>query len=99
MATAMTTILSPSSVGDMTDAQTGKIQGDDSRMYYLDPRPYPRLSAEQMDRLFPQVALYLALQDSPRPVKIGTVTPKGEQLELFPPETSERLDVSNVLDI
>jgi hypothetical protein len=51
-----------------------------------DSRPYPRLTAEQQDNVLRQVALYLALQDSQRPVKIGAVTPTGEQLELFPPE-------------
>jgi hypothetical protein len=65
-------------------------------MYHLDPRPYPRLTAEQMDRLLPQVALYLALQDRFRAAQHGAVTTKGEQFELFPPETSERLDVLNV---
>jgi hypothetical protein len=75
-------------------------------MYHLDPRPYPRLTAEQMDRLLPQVAQYLAVTDWCRagrhardfvdPSIHMPVTTEGEQLELFPPETSERLDVSNV---
>jgi len=65
-------------------------------MPLLDPRPYPRLTEEQKDRILRQVVLYLAMQDSQRPVKIGTVAPQGEQLELFSPETFERLDVSNV---
>jgi hypothetical protein len=65
-------------------------------MYHLDPRPYPRLTAEQMDRLLPQVALYLAMQDRFRSAQHDAVATKGEQLELFAPETSERLDVSNV---
>jgi hypothetical protein len=47
-------------------------------MYHLDPRPYPRLSAEQIDNMLRQVALYLSLQTP--------VTTEGEQLELFPPE-------------
>jgi hypothetical protein len=65
-------------------------------MYHLDPRPYPRLTEEQMDRLFPQVALYLALQDRFRSAQHDAVATKGEQLELFSPGTSENLDVSNV---
>jgi hypothetical protein len=65
-------------------------------MYHLDPRPYPRLTAEQMDRLFPQVAQYVALQDRFRAAQYGAVATEGEQLELLPPETFERLDVSNV---
>jgi hypothetical protein len=32
-------------------------------MYDLDPRPYPRLTAEQIDNMLRQVALYLALMD------------------------------------
>jgi hypothetical protein len=67
---------------------------------------YPRLTAEQMDRLFPQVAQYLAMMDWCRsgrhardfvdPSIQTPVTTEGEQLELFPPGTAERLDVSNV---
>jgi hypothetical protein len=52
-------------------------------MYILDPRPYPRLTAEQMDRLLPQVALYFALQDRFRATQHGAVATEGEQLELF----------------
>lgn len=52
-------------------------------MYHLDSRPYPRLSAEQMDRLLPQVAQYFALQDRFRAAQHGAVATKGEQLELF----------------
>jgi hypothetical protein len=48
-----------------------------------DPRPYPRLTAEQMDRLLPQVALYLALQDRFRSAQHDAIATKGEQLELF----------------
>jgi hypothetical protein len=65
-------------------------------MPLLNPRPYPRLTAEQMDRLLPQVALYLALQDRFRSAQHDAVAITGEQLELFPPGTSEHLDVSNV---
>jgi hypothetical protein len=32
-------------------------------MYVLDPRPYPRLTAAQIDHMLRQVALYLALMD------------------------------------
>jgi hypothetical protein len=75
----------------LTLAQTRKIEGEHARMYHLDPRPYPRLTAEQKDNVLREVALYLSLQ--------APVPTEGEQLELFPPGTSERLDVSNVLDV
>jgi hypothetical protein len=64
-------------------------------MYHLDPRPYPRLTAEQLDNVLRQVALYLALMDwcrSGRDVRdfdyvlygIHTrVMTKAKQLELF----------------
>jgi len=75
-------------------------------MYLLDPRPYPRLTDEQMDNILRQVALYLAMMDWCRsghhardfvdPSIHTRVTTKGEQLELFAPGMSERLDVSNI---
>jgi hypothetical protein len=65
-------------------------------MYTVDPRPYLRLTAEQRDNVLRQVALYFALQDSQRSIKISTVAAEGAQLELFPIGTSEHLDVSNV---
>jgi hypothetical protein len=75
-------------------------------MYHLDPRPYPRLTAEQKDNMLRELALYLARMDWCRsghqardfvdPSIQTPVTTEGEQLELFAPDTSERLDVSNV---
>jgi hypothetical protein len=63
-------------------------------MYHVDPRPYPRLTAEQIDHVLRQVALYLAVNDWCRaghhardvvdPSRHTPVTTEGEQLELFP---------------
>jgi hypothetical protein len=58
-----------------------------------DLRPYPRLTAEQKEAVCREVALYLAIMDRYRLAPHATVAPKGEQLELFPAGTSERLDV------
>jgi hypothetical protein len=62
-------------------------------MYRLDPRPYPRLTAAQMDHICREVVLYLALMERYRLGQQGPAAPKGEQLELFSGGTSERLDV------
>jgi hypothetical protein len=59
-------------------------------MPQVDPRPYPRLAPEQIDRVLREVARYFALMDRYRTRQHGLLAPKGEQLELFP---SERLDV------
>ena len=53
-------------------------------MYQLDPRPYPRLTPEQIENVCRQVALYLAVMERYRLARHTTVAPKGEQLELFP---------------
>jgi hypothetical protein len=65
-------------------------------MYHVDPRPYPRLSAEQKNRLLRQVAWYLAAMAPYQSGQQRLVVSTGEQLELFPAGTSERLDVPNV---
>jgi hypothetical protein len=65
-------------------------------MYQLDPRPYPKLTPEQKDRMLRQVAWYLATMARYRIGQQGAVEAAGEQLELFPAGTSERLDVPNV---
>jgi hypothetical protein len=64
-----------------------------------DPRPYPRLTAEQKDHMVREVVLYLALMARYRLAQQGSMATNGEQLELFSAGTSERLDVSNVLDV
>jgi len=64
-----------------------------------DPRPYPRLTAEQIDHMLREVVLYLTLMAHYRLGQHGPGAPKEEQLELFSDGTSERLDVSNVLDV
>jgi hypothetical protein len=64
-------------------------------MYHVDPRPYPRLTAEQIDNMLRQVALYLALMDWCRAghdirdfdyirhgIETRTMT-RAKQLELF----------------
>jgi hypothetical protein len=48
-----------------------------------DPRPYPRLTAEQKDHVCREVVLYLALMDRDRLAQHRPETRKGEQLELF----------------
>jgi hypothetical protein len=59
-------------------------------MPQVDPRPYPRLAPEQIDRVLHEVARYFAIMDRDRPGQHGRLAPKGEQFELF---SSERLDV------
>ena len=78
-------------------------------MYHLDPRPYPRLTAEQKDNMLGEVAPYLAVMDWCRsgrqardfvdPSIHTPVTTEGEQLELFPPGTSERLERSILMNV
>ena len=65
-------------------------------MYHLDPRPYPKLTPEQKDRMLRQVAWYLTLMARYRLGQHRLIASTGEQLELFPSGTSERLDVPNV---
>jgi hypothetical protein len=64
-----------------------------------DPRPYPRLTPAQIDDVCREVTLYLALMARYHLAQQGSMATNGEQLELFPGGTSERLDVSNVLDV
>jgi hypothetical protein len=59
-------------------------------MYHIDPRPYPRLTAEQMERILREVKWYLATMDRYRLAQRRPVAPQEEQTELFP---AERLDV------
>jgi hypothetical protein len=45
-----------------------------------DPRPYPRLTTEQMDRLLPQVALLLQLNPrTPAPAPSAATTPNAPE--------------------
>jgi phage terminase Nu1 subunit (DNA packaging protein) len=53
-----------------------------------DPRPYPRLTLEPIDRVLREVARYFTLLDCYRTGQQGLLAPTGEQLELF---SSERL--------
>jgi hypothetical protein len=64
-----------------------------------DARPYPRLTPAQKEAVCAEVVLYLALMARYRLAQHGSVATNGEQLELFSAGTSERLDVSNVLDV
>jgi hypothetical protein len=58
-------------------------------MYHVDPRPYPRLTAEQIDHVCREVALYLAMMARYRLGQRRSLAPTGEQLALFPGGTSE----------
>jgi hypothetical protein len=67
-------------------------------MSHLDPRPYPRLTAEQKDRMLADLAQEYALNNL-RFVPPATAAMKPKQLELFsagqespgdPPVTSHR---------
>ena len=58
-------------------------------MYQLDPRPYPRLTPEQIDHVCCEVALYLAMMARYRLGQHRSVASTGEQLALFSGETSE----------
>jgi hypothetical protein len=59
-------------------------------MYQLDPRPYPRLTREQIECILREVKWYLTTMEHYRLAQRHPVAPQGEQLELFP---AERLDV------
>jgi hypothetical protein len=64
-----------------------------------DSRPYPRLTAEQIENVCREVVLYLAIMERYRLAQHRPFPPTGEQLELFLGGTSERLDVPNVLNV
>jgi hypothetical protein len=53
------------------------------------PRPYPRLSEEQMRRVLADLLWAYALGNL-RPVQHGTGATEGEQLELFAHDKGER---------
>jgi hypothetical protein len=59
-------------------------------MYHVGPRPYPRLTPEQMERILRELARHLPTMDRYRLAQRRPVAPQGEQLELFP---AGRLDV------
>jgi hypothetical protein len=47
------------------------------------PRPYPRLSAAQIERVLSEVARYFAMMERFRLVRRGTGALEGAQLDLF----------------
>ena len=52
-------------------------------MYHLDPRPYPRLSPEQKERILRQVAEYFTAMEHYQSGQHRPATSAGEQLDLF----------------